>query len=57
MAAMAGALDIRLEKTGHYIINSDSRLPEVGDLVRGIRLAAATSITYLIFVTIFIIMI
>ena len=47
MAAAAGALDVRLEKVGHYILNADGRAPTAADvgaarrLVRRAMLGAA----------------
>ncbi|OQX28743.1 MAG: cobalamin biosynthesis protein CobD [Spirochaeta sp. LUC14_002_19_P3] len=38
MAAAAGALGIRLEKAGHYIINPEGRLPQPKDIQKGILL-------------------
>ena len=38
MAAAAGALGIRLEKTGHYVLNPDGRLPDGADIGRARRL-------------------
>ena len=34
MSAMAGALDVELEKIGHYSLGNGLRLPELDDLVR-----------------------
>jgi adenosylcobinamide-phosphate synthase len=34
MSAMAGALDIELEKVGHYRLNARARSPETGDIRR-----------------------
>jgi adenosylcobinamide-phosphate synthase len=39
MSAAAGALQVRLEKRGHYTLNPDARAPTVQDVVRGARLA------------------
>lgn len=46
MAAMAGALNIRLEKQGHYLLNRAARLPEPADIRtarRIVTLAAAAA--------------
>ncbi|MHB8992292.1 MAG: adenosylcobinamide-phosphate synthase CbiB [Chloroflexota bacterium] len=48
MAAMAGALGLRLEKVDHYVLNDGGRLPRAHDLdvarrVAGISLAAAVA--------------
>jgi adenosylcobinamide-phosphate synthase len=37
MAAMAGALGVRLEKSDHYVLNSNARLPRAGDIRRARR--------------------
>jgi adenosylcobinamide-phosphate synthase len=37
MAAMAGALGVRLEKVGHYCLNASGRAPTAGDLRRAGR--------------------
>lgn len=37
MAAAAGALDLRLEKVGHYTLNASGRIPELSDLKRSRR--------------------
>jgi adenosylcobinamide-phosphate synthase len=34
MAVMAGALDVRLEKPGHYVLNRTGRIPAAGDIAR-----------------------
>lgn len=34
MAAMAGALGVRLEKAGHYVLNDEARPPETADIRR-----------------------
>jgi adenosylcobinamide-phosphate synthase len=39
MSAAAGALEVRLEKRGHYALNPDARAPTVEDVVHGVRLA------------------
>ena len=38
MAAAAGALEVRLEKQGHYILGKEFRLPGPEDIERGIKL-------------------
>jgi adenosylcobinamide-phosphate synthase len=40
MAAMAGALGVELEKTGHYRLGAGQRLPHAGDVQRARRIAA-----------------
>ncbi len=44
MAAAAGALDLRLEKAGHYVLNPQGRLPGVEDIRRAKRLMKASLI-------------
>lgn len=41
MAAMAGALGVRLEKTGHYCLNADGRPPTADDVRRAGRVVLA----------------
>ncbi len=41
MAAAAGALDLRLEKVDHYILNPEGRTPETRDLARARRVVGA----------------
>lgn len=38
IAAMAGALDVRLEKIGHYRLGDGGVLPAVGDIERALRI-------------------
>jgi len=38
MACVAGALDARLEKRGHYLLNRTARLPGPGDIAQARRL-------------------
>jgi len=42
MAAAAGALGLRLEKVGHYVLNPEGRSPTAGDLGRAQRLVGAS---------------
>jgi len=42
MAAAAGALDRRLEKIGHYVLNPEGVLPQVEDIRRARRLVGAS---------------
>jgi len=37
MAAMAGALNVRLEKPGHYVINNESSMPSYIDIIRALK--------------------
>ena len=41
MSAMAGALDVELEKVGHYCLNAGHRLPQVDDIRHARRLMVA----------------
>jgi len=41
MAAVAGALDVRLEKVGHYVLHPAGRTPTKGDLRRARRVVGA----------------
>jgi len=43
MAAMAGALDRRLEKTGHYVLHEEGMLPCWRDIARARRLTGAAA--------------
>ena len=38
MSAMAGALDVELEKVGHYRLNAGRDLPQADDIARARRL-------------------
>jgi adenosylcobinamide-phosphate synthase len=40
MSAMAGALDVRLEKVGHYRLNDAGRAPRPGDIRRAARIVS-----------------
>src|SRR5712692_2462973 len=40
MACAAGALGVRLEKEGHYVLGAHSRLPAASDIGRARRLVA-----------------
>jgi adenosylcobinamide-phosphate synthase len=44
MAAMAGALGVRLTKRGVYSLNDDAREPAASDIARACRIAVAASI-------------
>lgn len=50
MSAMAGALDVELEKVAHYRLNAGARLPNVDDLrqARRLMLAAVALLTFLL---------
>jgi len=43
MAAMAGALGVRLEKVGHHVLNSGGRDPGSADVLRAVRIARAAT--------------
>ena len=40
MSAMAGALDVRLEKVGHYRLNENGRAPQPRDIQRATRIVS-----------------
>jgi adenosylcobinamide-phosphate synthase len=40
MSAMAGALDVRLEKVGHYVLNDNGRAPQPRDIARAARVVS-----------------
>ncbi|CAM3174414.1 Cobalamin biosynthesis protein CobD [Deinococcus saxicola] len=42
MSAFAGALGVRLDKRGVYILNVGGRMPEAADLLRALKLARLT---------------
>ncbi|MEF2279950.1 adenosylcobinamide-phosphate synthase CbiB [Deinococcus sp. YIM 134068] len=42
MSAFAGALGVRLDKRGVYVLNADGRTPDTSDLPRALRLARWT---------------
>jgi adenosylcobinamide-phosphate synthase len=44
MAAMAGALGVRLEKRGHYVLNASGAAPGAADIGRSVRIARAASV-------------
>jgi len=44
MAAMAGALGVRLEKRGHHVLNARGADPQPGDVGRAIRVARAATV-------------
>jgi len=44
MAAMAGALGVRLAKRNHYILNDSARLPEAHDIQRARHIVLASSL-------------
>ena len=44
MAAMAGALGVRLEKRGHYVLNAEGRAPAAHDITRARRIVFAASL-------------
>lgn len=37
MGVLAAALDVRLEKPGHYVLNPDASLPDAADVAMGLR--------------------
>jgi adenosylcobinamide-phosphate synthase len=48
MAAAAGALGLRLEKVGHYVLNPDGSPPRAGDVARA-RVLVTTSLAAAVF--------
>lgn len=44
MAAMAGALGVRLEKPGHHVLNAGRALPAAADIGRAVRIARAATV-------------
>ncbi len=57
MAAAAGILGIRLEKKGHYVLNSHGRLPVSADIDRCINLVRISSVLLLISVILCIVLV
>ncbi len=55
ISAFAGALGVRLEKPGHYVVNEDARPPTPSDIVRGVRLISVVSLVYIFILILFII--
>ena len=55
LAATAGALDVRLEKLGHYVINAEGRAPLPGDIAKALVLARYVAVFYIVivFLTVF----
>jgi adenosylcobinamide-phosphate synthase len=43
MAAMAGALGVRLEKPGHHLLNARGAAPGAADIGRAMRVARAAT--------------
>ena len=48
IAAMAGALGVKLEKPGAYTINPQGRPPTPGDIRRALRIARAVTLVYML---------
>jgi adenosylcobinamide-phosphate synthase len=44
MAAMAGALGVRLEKPGHHVLNARGAAPSAADIGRAVRVARAATV-------------
>jgi adenosylcobinamide-phosphate synthase len=44
MAAMAGALGVRLEKPGHHVLNPQGAAPTAADVGRSVRIARAATV-------------
>ena len=43
MSAMAGALERRLEKRGHYVLGDGRRQPDAADVRRAVRLTGVAA--------------
>ncbi len=52
MAAMAGALNVRLEKPGHYVINNGSIMPSHLDIIRALRIRNMVTILFIILIVV-----
>lgn len=52
MAAMAGALNVRLEKPNQYIINADSALPSHADIIKALRIRNMVTILFIILIVV-----
>jgi adenosylcobinamide-phosphate synthase len=50
MSALAGALNVRLEKPGYYVLNASARNPEPHDIVRGVKLALTLATLYTVII-------
>lgn len=50
MSALAGALNVRLEKPGYYVLNANARNPEPHDIVRGVKLALTLATLYTVII-------
>jgi adenosylcobinamide-phosphate synthase len=50
MAAMAGALNVRLEKPGHYVIYNEGRTPSHLDIMRALKIRNAVIILFIVLV-------
>ena len=48
MSAMAGALGVKLEKVGYYVVGEGFKLPTPGDLMIAIKLAVTTKVLYIL---------
>jgi adenosylcobinamide-phosphate synthase len=44
MAAMAGALGVRLEKPGHHVLTPQGAAPTAADVGRSVRIARAATV-------------
>ncbi len=55
MSALAGALSVKLEKSGYYTLNADSREPRPDDIRRGIKLTLTVATLYTAAIALFIV--
>lgn len=51
MSSMAGALGVELEKFGHYRLGAGYRFPEVPDIAKAVRLAYASTVLSILFIS------
>ncbi len=54
MSAMAGALKVKLEKPGYYVLNPNAREPRPDDIRKGIKLALTLAALHIIIVIVII---
>jgi adenosylcobinamide-phosphate synthase len=50
MSALAGALNVRLEKPGYYVLNANARNPKPHDIVRGVKLTLTLATLYTVII-------
>lgn len=54
MSAMAGALDVMLEKPNHYVINANSKLPRPEDIGRAIKVIGLSATIWIVMLSIYV---